>query len=401
MPVNFLAPNNLSQTPVESSSAGTADSAEVEPRKGFSKILSQRTQDRDAADGAQLPPAVAEGVPVFEVAGGLLPGLDGATHDVSRQLTGVATELVESASEGMDAAPLALGVASEQLQEGPAASTGVHAYSLGSADINLAAEQNAAGLVQANGKNLPSLVSVTDSSVVRATQQGVLQGDTKVSGVLSTKSITDTSAGSLQSAAQALTGAAPGATTQLENLDVQTLNARPTTDSVGVAIGVAADSGKSAIVSGSDVARQSSLLIEQPVNSRNWEEGFGDRILWLVNNRNPVAELRLNPPHLGAIEVRIAVQGDQAQVAFQIPGGAARDAVETALPRLREMFAEAGMNLTDVGVSDHPSHQGSDADAESDADPSGAEPPASESVSESGPAGVTAIHNTGQLDLFV
>ena len=43
--------------------------------------------------------------------------------------------------------------------------------------------------------------------------------------------------------------------------------------------------------------------------------------------------------------------GDQASVHFTSPHGAVRDAIDTAMPRLREMLEHSGLNLADVNVS--------------------------------------------------
>ncbi|WP_394229081.1 flagellar hook-length control protein FliK [Shewanella colwelliana] len=63
------------------------------------------------------------------------------------------------------------------------------------------------------------------------------------------------------------------------------------------------------------------------------------------------AEIRLDPPELGQMMVRIQVQGDQTQVQFHVMQNQTKDIVEQALPRLREMLAEQGMQLTDSNVS--------------------------------------------------
>ncbi len=52
------------------------------------------------------------------------------------------------------------------------------------------------------------------------------------------------------------------------------------------------------------------------------------------------------------MEVRIDLSKDQAQVTFLSPHAGVRDALEGQMQRLREMFAQQGMNLMDVNVSD-------------------------------------------------
>lgn len=75
------------------------------------------------------------------------------------------------------------------------------------------------------------------------------------------------------------------------------------------------------------------------------------QLLTMVSQGIQHAEIRLDPPELGQMMVRIQVQGDQTQVQFQVAQHQTRDIVEQALPRLREMLAEQGMQLTDSDVS--------------------------------------------------
>jgi flagellar hook-length control protein FliK len=51
------------------------------------------------------------------------------------------------------------------------------------------------------------------------------------------------------------------------------------------------------------------------------------------------------------MEVRIQVQNDQASVHFTSAHAVVRDALEAALPRLREMFGTTGVELVNVDVS--------------------------------------------------
>lgn len=92
--------------------------------------------------------------------------------------------------------------------------------------------------------------------------------------------------------------------------------------------------------------------IEIPVGRPGWDHELGARILWVVRDQLQHAELRLNPPNLGPLEVRLSLQSDQSiNLNFSASQLQARDAVEAAIPRLREMLAESGVNLGDVNVS--------------------------------------------------
>ena len=75
------------------------------------------------------------------------------------------------------------------------------------------------------------------------------------------------------------------------------------------------------------------------------------QLVTMVSRGTLHAEIRLDPPELGPLVVRIQVQGDQTQVQFHVVQPQTRDIVEQALPRLREMLAEQGLQLTDSQVS--------------------------------------------------
>ena len=67
-----------------------------------------------------------------------------------------------------------------------------------------------------------------------------------------------------------------------------------------------------------------------------------------------MAELRLNPSDLGPLQVVLRLSGDdggQASVVFASPHADVRAALETALPRLRDMFAESGIALGQASVN--------------------------------------------------
>lgn len=94
--------------------------------------------------------------------------------------------------------------------------------------------------------------------------------------------------------------------------------------------------------------------LPQPLGKQGWDQDLGSRLVWMSKQHLDSAQLRLNPAHLGPLEVRLSIQHDQtANVAFLSNHAPVREAVEAALPRLREMLAESGVNLTDVNVSSH------------------------------------------------
>lgn len=92
--------------------------------------------------------------------------------------------------------------------------------------------------------------------------------------------------------------------------------------------------------------------LEAPLGSRQWDGEFASKLAWMVTRNEQRADLVLNPPQLGRIEVSVALSGDQAVATFGSASPAVREAIEGALPRLRELLLEAGISLgqTHVGA---------------------------------------------------
>ncbi len=88
------------------------------------------------------------------------------------------------------------------------------------------------------------------------------------------------------------------------------------------------------------------------VGEKGWDQSIGERITWMLGNRIQQAEVRLSPPHLGPLEIRVSVHNDQASVSIAAPHVLTREAIEAAIPRLREMMLEGNLNLVNVNVED-------------------------------------------------
>jgi flagellar hook-length control protein FliK len=91
--------------------------------------------------------------------------------------------------------------------------------------------------------------------------------------------------------------------------------------------------------------------IPMPVTHPDWGNQLGDGVRWMAQQNIQMADIRLNPPDMGLLEVRIQMNADQANVTFSSPHAAVRDAIEQALPRLRDMLGNTGIQLGDVNVS--------------------------------------------------
>lgn len=105
--------------------------------------------------------------------------------------------------------------------------------------------------------------------------------------------------------------------------------------------------------SSAQTAAPHNLNLETQIGQPKWNGEFAQKIVWLSTQQHQVAELRLNPAHLGPVEIMLNLtheNGTQASAQFVSPHFAVREAIESALPRLRELMAESGIQLGDVMV---------------------------------------------------
>lgn len=97
-----------------------------------------------------------------------------------------------------------------------------------------------------------------------------------------------------------------------------------------------------------------------------FDDRFGARLVWMAEQRLGHAEIRLNPEHLGPIEVRIQVDGTQVSAEFQSGHAGVRQAIEASLPRLRDLLGQQGLQLGQADVGER--HAGSGQPAREGAD---------------------------------
>lgn len=92
--------------------------------------------------------------------------------------------------------------------------------------------------------------------------------------------------------------------------------------------------------------------ISTPVGQPQFAADFNHRVLLFASQRIQSAEIAVTPADLGPVSVSIEVRGQEASLAFNAPHAATRAAIEDALPRLREMLAGQGLQLTNASVGD-------------------------------------------------
>jgi flagellar hook-length control protein FliK len=100
-----------------------------------------------------------------------------------------------------------------------------------------------------------------------------------------------------------------------------------------------------------DAAPTPTLKVAAGMDTPEFGQGLADRVSWMVGNNLNGAKLQVNPPQLGPIEVRIAVQGSHAQVWLTSHSAVTRDALEASSPKLRDMLGAQGFGQVSVDIS--------------------------------------------------
>jgi len=131
-----------------------------------------------------------------------------------------------------------------------------------------------------------------------------------------------------------------------------------------------------------------------------WSDALGERVTWMTGNKLQNVELRLNPAELGPVRVQISIDDGNATVNFSAQHPLTRDAIEQALPRLREMLADQGLSLQDANVSEGRREDQPGAGRHEDFDRFASGGPASGLPTDDSPVPSSTTRPLGLVDLF-
>ncbi|MFJ3058406.1 flagellar hook-length control protein FliK [Herbaspirillum sp. NPDC087042] len=91
--------------------------------------------------------------------------------------------------------------------------------------------------------------------------------------------------------------------------------------------------------------------IQPNVGSAGWDQAVGNKITWMATGGIQSASLTLNPPDLGPMQVVLSVHNQQADATFITAQPEVKQALEAAMPKLREMMDQAGIQLGQATVN--------------------------------------------------
>lgn len=147
---------------------------------------------------------------------------------------------------------------------------------------------------------------------------------------------------------------------------------------------------------------EQSLRLEPRVGTPAWDGALAQKVTWMSNQQMQVAQLQLNPPDLGPMEVTLTVgTGPDAEtrIEFTSPHLAVREALQSALPQLREMMENSGISLGSATVSAESFQQQSQSGRQDN--PSGrSSDNLSQNSSEMATRSITTRSHDGMVDIF-
>lgn len=198
-----------------------------------------------------------------------------------------------------------------------------------SADTALGLEKRSSATVDARART-----ELLDAAAARAADTDEIKG-------ASTKADTDTADALLASFAE-----------RVSSSDASTSSMRsPALDGLAsTALGARWAAGQPAIASAAAAQTPVTARIDTPLGASGWGEAFQQKIVWLVDRQQQSAELHVNPPHLGPVEVSLSLAEDGTHIAFSSPHAAVREAIEASLADLKTALGEKGLSLGQATV---------------------------------------------------
>jgi len=117
--------------------------------------------------------------------------------------------------------------------------------------------------------------------------------------------------------------------------------------------------GSQGVHSLSQLSKLDSASVQTPiqVNKDVASEQLAERVHMMMSKNLKHIDIRLDPPDLGKVHIRMHMNGDTTSVHFTVASHHARDALESSMPRLREMLSQQGVQIGDTAVQQQSSQQ--------------------------------------------
>lgn len=86
-------------------------------------------------------------------------------------------------------------------------------------------------------------------------------------------------------------------------------------------------------------------------------DDLAQQISWAKHNNASQVRIAMSPEHLGALEINIESDVDGVNIQFITQNATAKEALETFMPRLKDMLEQNGLNLQNANVSQQDKNQ--------------------------------------------
>jgi flagellar hook-length control protein FliK len=100
-----------------------------------------------------------------------------------------------------------------------------------------------------------------------------------------------------------------------------------------------------------DAVAPDASKISTPVHDSRWADAIAHRLVMMARDGGTVAQLKLVPQDLGPLDIQITVKDGEANVHFGAANAETRAALESSMPRLRELLSASGLQLANASVS--------------------------------------------------
>ncbi len=104
-------------------------------------------------------------------------------------------------------------------------------------------------------------------------------------------------------------------------------------------------------------AQLESMSLARGAEATEWGNGLGDRVSWMINQKQNSATIRLDPPMLGKLDVQVRIADDATTITIQTQHAQTRELIESASVRLRDFLQESGYQNVNVDVSQRQDQQ--------------------------------------------
>lgn len=346
--------------PVPAGNGGNAQGASGDD--GFSRMLQGANGKTESTEGKTANSPRPDGRDADN------RQVEGKEHDASRQTdTKARTTDAGARAEAGPAADDASATADAAGTATTDSSTDTGSAGDGWPPPGLASLLDPAALAPAPAPAPPTLP--TTASNDPATPRGALSGNAGTLGAISI------AARSAEPAALPAAASNEGGALALPSIDVATdTTPEPAPTTMGFVLHTTPSPGSALGTSAATALPTSAHAPTPQLHGEGFADDIGSHVQWLAGQKISHAHIRISPQELGPVEVRLQLDGDRISADFSSAQPEVRQALESSLPRLREMLGQHGFELAHAGVGQQSRQDGGQSSATHAGGTDGGEP---------------------------